>query len=114
AAVFASFLPALRGGFVWDDTAYVVHNDSIRSLSASRLGVLLTAVQVGNWHPLTMLSLALDHALWGDRAFGYHLVSVLLHVVNAFLVFRLVSDLAGRFDCAAAAAAFWGLHPLRV
>jgi tetratricopeptide (TPR) repeat protein len=113
-AVFLSFLPALRGAFLWDDADYVVRNDSIRSLDPASLAALLETVQVGNYHPLTMLSLAIDHALFGLDPFGYHLVSVLLHLLNVFLVHRLVLDLSRRFDAAILAAAFWGLHPLRV
>jgi tetratricopeptide (TPR) repeat protein len=114
AAVLVAFLPALRGAFVWDDVEYVVRNDSIRSLDPASLAALLETVQVGNYHPLTMLSLAIDHALFGLDPFGYHLVSVLLHLLNVFLVHRLVLDLSRRFDAAILAAAFWGLHPLRV
>jgi hypothetical protein len=114
AAVALAFLPALSGGLVWDDEYYVKANETIRSLSPASLAVLATAPQVGNYHPLTMLSLALNHAAGGIDPFGYHLVNLLLHLANVVLVHRLVLDLARRSDAAAVAAAFWGLHPLRV
>jgi len=85
-AVVAAFLPALRGGFVWDDSAYVVGNDSIRSLTPSSLARILTTAQVGNYHPLTMLSLAIDRAVFGLDPFGYHLVNLLLHLANVLLL----------------------------
>ena len=31
AAIFASYLPALRNGFVWDDTALILRDPLIRS-----------------------------------------------------------------------------------
>lgn len=40
--------------------------------------------------PIFVLSLKLDHALWGFTAFGYHLTSLLLHGLNAVMVRRLL------------------------
>lgn len=68
--------------------------------------------------PLTWLTLAADHALWGLNPFGYHLTNVLLHAANAVLFFwialRLLPREAGAPLAAAAAALFFALHPLRV
>jgi hypothetical protein len=114
AATLAAFLPALRGGLVWDDEEYVKNNETIRSLSPGSLAKLASAPQVGNYHPLTMVTYALNHAAGGIEPFGYHLVNVLLHVLNVFLVYRLMLDLGQRTDAALVAAGFWGLHPLRV
>lgn len=114
AAVFVAFLPALGGGFVWDDADYVKTNATIRSLEPRRILSFFAAPQQGNYHPLTILSLAINYALGELDPFGYHLVNVLLHVANAFLVYRLVSSLSRSEDVAFFAAAFWGLHPLRV
>lgn len=114
AGVFVSFLPALQAGFVWDDADYVRTNETIRSLDADRILSFFAAPQQGNYHPLTILSLAIDYALGGLDPFGYHLVNVLLHVANTLLVHRLVSSLSRREDVALTAAAFWGIHPLRV
>lgn len=83
---------------------------------------MLTGSSLGHWHPLTWMTLALDRAVWGPGPFGYHLGSVLWHVLNAALFFLLARRLlrpAGR-DARAAdlgallAALTWALHPLRV
>jgi tetratricopeptide (TPR) repeat protein len=114
AAVVVAFLPALRGGLVWDDEYYVQTNETIRSLSPSSLATLATLPQVGNYHPLTMLTLAVNYAVGGIDPFGYHLVNLLLHLANVVLVYLLMLDLSRRSDAALFACAFWGLHPLRV
>ncbi len=40
--------------------------------------------------PLFVLSLKLDHAVWGFTAFGYHLTNLALHCLNAVMVRRLL------------------------
>ncbi|MBW2374148.1 MAG: hypothetical protein JRF70_16600, partial [Deltaproteobacteria bacterium] len=59
--------------------------------------------------PLSVLSYALNHALHGDDVFGFHLVNVLVHVLNTFLVYLL----ARRFFAAPLVAGLvFALHPL--
>jgi hypothetical protein len=116
----AAFLPSLRGGFVWDDHANLTHTLAWRGLSPEHLAWMAGAFHLGHWHPLTWLSLAIDHAVWGLRPPGFHLTSVLLHGANTVLLYHLIIAVL-RFDpadaiarwTAAAGALFWGLHPLR-
>jgi tetratricopeptide (TPR) repeat protein len=120
----ACFLPALRNGFVmWDDDLLLTTNPYYRGLSWRHLVWMATTVHGGHYDPLTWLTYAIDHALWGMDARGYHLTSVLLHGTNAVLVFWLTNALlwrAGLVDgtrrslAAAAGALFFALHPLRV
>lgn len=116
AAVVAVYLPALRLPFLphWDDGANVLQNGGL-DLTKAGLRWMLTSSLLGHWHPLTWLSLAADKALWGLDPLGFHLTSVLLHALNAALLYLLARRLlpAGR-AAAAFAALFWALHPLRV
>jgi protein O-mannosyl-transferase len=43
----------------------------------------------GFFRPLTALSHSLDLRVWGTSSWGHHAVSVVLHAVNAWLVFRV-------------------------
>ena len=118
------FLGALRNGFLgWDDTDYVVENPFIRTLSA---GPAFTRVVLSNWHPLAMLSYAVDYGLWGLNPAGYHLTNIVLHGLNTYLVALLTlklmesADRRGFFDGQALiyasffSALLFALHPLRV
>ena len=49
----------------------------------------LTATDAGFWHPLTWISLMIDHELWGFNPGGYHLTNVLLHLTATLLLFAL-------------------------
>ena len=101
---------SLANGFVFDDSAYL-GSPEVR-------GFDLRALALGNWaglelyRPLALISIAADHALWGDRAAGFHLTNVLLHGAVTWLVWWLARPLAGR-RAAWIAALVFGLHPLQ-
>lgn len=113
---FVSFIPALSGGFTqWDDNVYVTDNPLVASLTWDHVKTLFTTSHYGVYVPLTMLSYSLDYALFGRNPAAFHATSVVLHVVNAGLVFGLFFLLFGGNGLAAFfAAALFSVHPLRV
>ena len=113
-AVLIAFYPAIFGGFVWDDAFYVKNNPIFRAPMLVAIVRLATSIAVGNYHPLTMASLALDNAFYGPGPLGFHATSVLLHAVNAVLVGRLFLAFWIRREAAWTGALFWAVHPLRV
>ncbi len=91
---FIVYMPALKNGFVnWDDNLYVYKNSYIQSLN---MKLFYWIPEVALWHPVTMLSLAIDYAIWKLEPFGYHLTNNFLHALNTFLVYvitiRLLSE----------------------
>jgi len=126
-AVIVVFLASLQGEFLdWDDTLNFVDNPHYRGLGLVQLRWMFTAFHHGHYTPITWLTLGLDYVVWRMNPFGYHLTSLLLHVVNAVLVYLLGIRLmlaarpgseamrpAIRFGAAAGALLF-ALHPLRV
>ena len=70
---FISFYPSLQNDFVrWDDHKYVTENNSIRELALNDLRKFSESY-VGNYHPLTMISYAIDYHFFGLNPFYYHL-----------------------------------------
>jgi Flp pilus assembly protein TadD len=112
----ATFLPALGCGFVnFDDPDYVTQNRHVTSgLSAEGTRWAFTTFTNGNWHPLTWLSLQLDASLWWPDPRGFHLTSVLVHAVNAALLFLTLRMMTGTVWRSAAVALLFAIHPLRV
>ena len=124
----ATFLPALRNGFVnWDDIGNFVNNPHYRGLGWANLRWMFTSVHLGHYIPVTWLTLGLDYVLWGMNPLGYHLTSLLLHALNAVLFFLLAEQLlelgsapalrrddAGVWLGATVAALVFAVHPLRV
>jgi Tfp pilus assembly protein PilF len=118
-----AFLPTLWNGFIdLDDQMNVVANPWIRALGPAELRWMLTTFHLGHWQPLSWVTLALDYRVWGLDASGYHLTSLVLHVLNAVLLFALArrllraTGLDERRVLAGAAfgALLWSVHPLRV
>ncbi|HTO11125.1 MAG TPA: tetratricopeptide repeat protein [Candidatus Binatia bacterium] len=113
------YLNALHNPFVYDDLIGVVRNSAL--VDGGGLGALL---RQNVFRPVVSLSFALDHALWGLAPPGYHVTSVLLHAVNAALVFvlarRAVDDWRARdagvtLDgdvLAFVTAALFAVHPM--
>src|SRR5207249_7146393 len=97
---FVVFVPALHNGFVdWDDKRALHENPYYQGLGWDELRWMWTTMYMGQYRPLTWMTYGADYVLWGWRAGGYHLTNLLLHVVNAVLVYwvaRRVLGLASR------------------
>lgn len=115
-ATFALYLPALKGEFVdLDDNTYVYDNPRVAAgWNGETARWLVTAVVGGNWHPLTVASHVTDVSLWGLDPWGHHLTNLVLHAVNAALVFLVLSSATGAVWRSLAAAVIFAWHPLRV
>ncbi|HET7340635.1 MAG TPA: hypothetical protein VFL90_04165, partial [Methylomirabilota bacterium] len=118
------FLPALSNGWLdYDDDRNFLTNPGFRGFGPAQLRFMLTGGIMGHWTPVTWLSHALDHVVWGMDPFGYHLGNVLLHAANAALVYALAlrllalampaMDVTARRLGAATTALVFALHPLR-
>jgi len=123
--VVVAFSASLRNEFVsWDDYANLVENPAYRGLSPQHLRWMFTTFHMGPYQPLSWLSLAVDHLVWGMNPRGYHLTNLLLHAVNAALLYAAIRALLARLPvaappgrlrtAAALGALFWAVHPLRV
>ncbi|MCE5186018.1 MAG: tetratricopeptide repeat protein [Planctomycetaceae bacterium] len=113
---WGSFSAILENDFVmYDDPDYITNNAMVRSgLNTESITWALTTNHTGNWIPVTWLSLMLDVQLFGLDPGLHHLSGLLIHCVNALLLFWLLSKTTGRMWAAFIAAALFALHPLRV
>jgi hypothetical protein len=106
-----AYAPALRDGFVWDDDQHVTENPTLTSLAGLQR-IWLDPTALPQYYPMVHTTFWVERHLWGLRPFGYHLVNVLLHLANAFLLWYLLEHLAVRG--AWLAAAIFALHPVHV
>lgn len=109
-----ALFPVLTAGFVnWDDPDYVTKNEIIKSIG--NLKEFFTVPVQGNYHPLTMLTLAMNYSFSKLDATSYHLVNLLFHLANVVLVFYFVLKLTGKKPWLAfITAILFGIHPLHV
>jgi tetratricopeptide (TPR) repeat protein len=128
AATFIAYAPSLKNNFVnWDDRSYIYENTLIRSVDLHFFKTIFTEPVVYNWHPLTVISYAINYAIWGYNPYGYHFDNALFHSINVLIIFYLVLSLAktplwpaklSAYNCklftAAITALLFGLHPQHV
>lgn len=116
AAVLLAYLPVLHNGFLnYDDDAYITHNPHVKAgLTWATVKWAFTTYDEANWAPLSWLSHALDCELFGLNPGIHHLVSVLLHAINAVLLFLLLRAATGCRWRSLMVAALFALHPINV
>ena len=107
---FSVYLPAIHGGFIWDDDYYVTNNplliepDGLYRIWATRESV--------QYYPLVFTTFLIEMRLWGLQPMGYHIVNVAFHTINALLFWLLLRRLGVKG--ALFAGAIFALHPVHV
>jgi len=87
--------------FVFDDGSHIVENSTIRDLSN-----YLSPVKLLEPRAIVDFTFALNYRFGELNVFGYHLVNILIHILNGFLVYILVSAvLKQRSGCSSASSA---------
>lgn len=108
--------PVLSNDWVnWDDPLYVLGNPLVQELNGDSFRAAFTTPEVvGLYHPLTILSLAVDYHFWAEDALGFHLTNLLFHLLNTALVFLLFRKLKAPLIVAGFVALLFGMHPMHV
>lgn len=115
---YIAFSPSLKNGFTnWDDNVYIGENTLIKSLSGDNIKKMFNTENAvsNNYHPITILSLAIDYKLSGYDPKTYHVTNLLFHLLNTALVFWFIFLLSGnKIVVASIVALFFGIHPMHV
>ncbi len=108
--------PSHPADFSYDDADFVEQNASIRTLSDA-----LSSFQTpfppedsrrGLYRPITAISYAFDHQLYGMDAWGYHLSNTLLYAIVVLLVARLAFRYSGSLEFSLMVGILFSLHPV--
>lgn len=118
ALVLLAFLPALRAEFIWDDDDYVYDNPVLTSLDG--LGRLWIPQVTPQYYPVVFTTFWIEHHLYpshpeyGTHPLGYHLVNLLLHALNALLLWLVLRRAGVAWMVAWTIAAIFAVHPVHV
>jgi Flp pilus assembly protein TadD len=117
AAAALVYANSLGNGFALDDVRLVRDNPRLESLE--RMPELWLqpywgpeGAASGLYRPATVISLALNRALTGPGAFGFHLGNLLLHALVSALVWFIVRRHAPHYGTALFAALLFAVHPV--
>lgn len=117
-----AYVKVFHAEFVYDDIGFIVNNKDIQSFRPFSKFFLSPDIFTGgnyapenvggkNWRPIASLVFAIEYFFFGANSYGFHFVSIILHLLNLGLVYLLVLKITKRIGIAALAAAFWAVHP---
>lgn len=114
-AIAIVFSGAWKNGITFiDDDMYILRNPYLRDFSIKGIAAIFTSFYEYNYHPLTTLTWLIEYRFFGVDPTSYHMVSVALHLLNVWLVYRLASALSGKSFTGLVVAALFAVHPLHV
>ena len=107
--------PGLGSHLLGDDFA-LLYSNRITDLSQLWQVFLQQSTSLaagGTYRPLTEVSIGVDYLVWGQDAFGYHLINLFWHVLNSLLCYLFVRVLVPpRPVVALTAAVLFAVHPV--
>lgn len=114
--IAGTYANSLSGTFQYDDGHSIVRNAHLRDLGNVPAFFVDPSLFSGDadkrmYRPIVLTSLALNHALHGYSAVGYHLVNVVLHGIAVLLLWS-VAGLFINARRALLAGVLFALHPL--
>jgi Tfp pilus assembly protein PilF len=115
--------PAVGGGFLtgMDDDEYLRQAERLKGLTWNAIQWVFTTTKP-YYQPLPRLLHVLEYQIWGSDPRGHHATSVVLHALNAALVFGFLWSLLGtvaslttdeRLAAALSVALVFAIHPLQ-
>lgn len=111
-----AYLPIFGNQFVGDDPDFILNWKTIQSFEG--IGSLLKGeVPVGHegvYRPIRSLVYLWMHILAGDNEFGYHLFSLLVHLLSTVLIYGITTKLFANKVLAGVTTLLFGLHPVHV
>ncbi len=111
--VVAAIIPyaqTLGIGFLSDDYGLA----AVAAHAENPLVAMTSRGFVAFFRPLTLFAWWVGGQLWHGAPLGYHLFSLLLHTLNAFLVYALGRRLTKSVYAALAASLLFAVHPIHV
>jgi len=104
------YIPAMGGGFIWDDDLFLTENPLIKADDG--LYRFWFTTEAPDYFPLVSSSLWLEWRLWGMNATGYHVVNILLHAMSSVFIWLVLRRLS--VPGAWLAALVFAIHPVNV
>lgn len=119
--VFAAYSNTFNAAYHFDDFHQIVLNSALlpgnifRFFIDARLESFYATL--AGYRPMTFVTFALNYALSGQDVWSYHLFNILLHALNAFLVFLILDSLINKkrdnFYLPLFASLLFAMHPIQ-
>lgn len=116
----ATYVLGIENSFIFDDDHTIVRNVFIRNIHffPYYLKGYITSVtsKVLGIRPLLMLSFNINYLLFGYNPWGYRLVNIIIHILNAWVIYLIVLKLFPRVRMLSSvfAGLLFLIHPVNV
>src|SRR4030095_16680171 len=98
-----AYANSLGAGFAFDSKGLILQNARVHAATAENVARIFDHSywwpigESGLYRPLTTLSYLFNYAVLdnGERALGYHLLTLVVHIANVLLVYALARRLSG-------------------
>ena len=113
-----AYFNCLSGEFIWDDFGLIKGNTYLRSLSGLPKifsGNIWAGIGVPSraYRPLQILTYFFDYSVWKLNPFGYHLSSVVLHILAGIILYWLLRLIFNQGFLAFVASSLFVSHPVQ-
>ena len=112
AVLLLAYMKTFTAGYIWDDDAFVTDNAILKGGLDSLRRLWFELEATNQYYPMAYSSFWLEYQIWGFFAPGSHVINVLLHGLNAVLLWKVLHLL--RVPGAWLAAFIFALHPVEV
>ena len=110
--IVAAYFKLFSANFIsWDDGEVLVNNKDVHDFN---LKAFFTNYYVGNYAPMAMIGFAIDWLIFNGNAAGHHAMSLLFHILNGVLVYKLAELILKDNLKALVCALIFCFHPLQV
>ncbi len=109
-ATTVAYFPSLSGGFILDDDLLLTDNRLIKA--ADGLYRFWCTTESVDYWPVTNTTLWLEWRLWGIHPTGYHVTNLVVHIVEALLIWVILRKLS--IPGAFLGALLFAVHPVNV
>jgi protein O-mannosyl-transferase len=111
AMVLTAYIPAMDNGFVWDDDNHITQNYLLKTTDGLKK-IWFEPGSHAQYYPLVLSSFWVQYQLWGLKPFGYHFINIIIHALNAVLLWLILRKLS--IPGSLLAACIFALHPVHV
>ncbi len=111
------YFKAIKFDFIynWDDQDYIIDNADIKHLNFENVKRFFSSFYNSNYQPVTMLVYAIEYKSGNGNPSVFHLLNIIIHLLNTFLVFKLIRNISPKNAIVALiTATLFAIHPMHI
>lgn len=112
---FLAYSNIFQNQFLGDDKNYLENWQTIREIkNIPQLFLGHEFLGTPRYRPIGSTFLVLYYQLFGENPFGYHVVSLSIHLISTILIYAIALEICKRKIIAFIASLLFGIHPINI